>query len=309
MVAASAAFGNSFTLPAVFLTTLLPAPLADRALGYAALFLLAWSPCLWSIGLALIGGKEQPGGPAQQRQQGQQQQAEAAGGAGAGAAGGSAAGSPKPLAWRQPRAVDVTPVGASGSSVDGGAAEPPSWLEQLVQHPVATRLGQFVSQVGGGDPVVMGSEGGSRGHQLCCPLHLEWHELAAGQRGSLCCTVSVRKRAWLCTSLLQGTSRPPTCWPPLPPQVLNPPVVAILAGMMVGLTPAGRALLVATQSSGTAAAAGAAVAAHAALPPELGLLQAVVKAALEVGGRGGWGVGRVRGQAGVNRDCAGEVGP
>ncbi|KAL4420711.1 hypothetical protein ABPG75_010367 [Micractinium tetrahymenae] len=214
MVAASAAFGNSFTLPAVFLTTLLPAPLADRALGYAALFLLAWSPCLWSIGMALIGGKDQAGGPSQRRQQEQQQQADAAGG-GPGAAalaGAGGTGSLKPLAWRQPKAVDVTPLspsGSSGGSVDGGEVEPPSWVEQLVQHPVTARLGQFASQV------------------------------------------------------------------------LNPPVVAILAGMLVGLTPAGRALLVATHS-GTAAAAGAAAAAPAALPPELGLLQAVVKAALEV---------------------------
>ncbi|KAL4451371.1 hypothetical protein ABPG77_009443 [Micractinium sp. CCAP 211/92] len=214
MVAASAAFGNSFTLPAVFLTTLLPAPLADRALGYAALFLLAWSPCLWSIGMALVGGKGQPGGPAQQRQQGQQQQVEpAGGGAGSGAAalaGASGASSPKPLAWRQPRAVDVTPLSSGDGSVDSSPVEPPSWAEQLVQHPTVARLGRFAAQV------------------------------------------------------------------------LNPPVVAILAGMLVGLTPAGRTLLVATQSSGTAAAAGAAVAAPVALPPELGLLQAVVKAALEV---------------------------
>jgi len=61
MVAPSAAFGNSFTLPAIFFATLLPGAMADRALGYAALFLLAWSPCLWTIGPALVDS--QPGPP------------------------------------------------------------------------------------------------------------------------------------------------------------------------------------------------------------------------------------------------------
>jgi predicted permease len=66
LVAVSCAFGNSFTLPAVFFFTLLPAPLADRALGYAALFLLAWSPAMWSVGLALVGG----GGPMGKKKEG-----------------------------------------------------------------------------------------------------------------------------------------------------------------------------------------------------------------------------------------------
>lgn len=261
MVAASAAFGNSFTLPAVFLTTLLPAPLADRALGYAALFLLAWSPCLWSIGLALISGKDQRAG--QPRQQSQQQQVAAAGSAGPGAAamaGSGGSGSPKPLAWRQPRAVDVTPLSASDASVDGDPPEPPSWAQQLVEHPAAARLGQFASQVGARGS---GHTGASR----------------AGPPRTVNPTHHSPSHPYLYT--------PYPCPHPLP-QVLNPPVVAILAGMAVGLTPAGRALLVATQPSSTAAVAGAAIAAPAALPPELGLLQAVVKAALEVGqGRAG----------------------
>jgi len=52
----SCAFGNSFTLPAVFFLTLLPSAAASKALGYAALFLLTWSPCLWSFGLSLVHG-------------------------------------------------------------------------------------------------------------------------------------------------------------------------------------------------------------------------------------------------------------
>lgn len=236
MVAASAAFGNSFTLPAVFLTTLLPAPLADRALGYAALFLLAWSPCLWSIGMALVGGGSKQPGPAPR-----QQQVHGGNGSGGGSPGaaavqqqeglvassssGGAPRGPQPLAWRQPRVVDVTPSAVASSSSssssssadEGGEPEPPTWAQQLAQHPALPRLGQFAAQV------------------------------------------------------------------------LNPPVLAILAGTLMGLTPAGRALLVATQPGGAAAAAAAGGSVAAALPPELGLLHAVVKAALEVRGCVWWG--------------------
>ena len=160
MVAAGAAFGNSFTLPAVFLTTLLPAPLASRALGYAALFLLAWSPCLWSIGMALIGGT-----PAQQRQQQraasraaaaaqelQQLQEQQPSGQQEGVQTAGSSSGPKPLTWRQPRAVDVTPLSSSGGSLgsgDGaGAGEVPTWAEQLAQHPAVAWLSQFAAQVG-----------------------------------------------------------------------------------------------------------------------------------------------------------------
>lgn len=54
LVTAACAFQNSFTLPAVFLLSLLPAVVADRAIAYLGLYLLAWSPCLWSFGLYLI---------------------------------------------------------------------------------------------------------------------------------------------------------------------------------------------------------------------------------------------------------------
>jgi len=54
LITAACAFQNSFTLPAVFLLSLLPATVADRAVAYLGLYLLAWSPCLWSFGLYLI---------------------------------------------------------------------------------------------------------------------------------------------------------------------------------------------------------------------------------------------------------------
>ena len=62
------AFGNSLTLPLVFLLALLPAAAADRATGYLALFMMGWSPMLWTFGLQLLGGSSpptQPGGPAE----------------------------------------------------------------------------------------------------------------------------------------------------------------------------------------------------------------------------------------------------
>ena len=54
LIITACAFGNSFTLPAVFFMTLLPGALADQAIAYCGLFLMAWSPCLWSIGLNIV---------------------------------------------------------------------------------------------------------------------------------------------------------------------------------------------------------------------------------------------------------------
>ncbi len=57
------AFGNSLTLPLVFLLALLPAAAADRATGYLALFMMGWSPMLWSFGLQLLGRSMPPTQP------------------------------------------------------------------------------------------------------------------------------------------------------------------------------------------------------------------------------------------------------
>ena len=51
---AAAGFGNTLTLPLLFLYALLPGAAADAAAGYVALFLIGWSPALWSIGYALL---------------------------------------------------------------------------------------------------------------------------------------------------------------------------------------------------------------------------------------------------------------
>ena len=63
LVMSCCAFGNSLTLPLVFLLALLPAAAADRATGYLALFMMGWSPMLWSFGLQLLGRSMPPTQP------------------------------------------------------------------------------------------------------------------------------------------------------------------------------------------------------------------------------------------------------
>ena len=56
LVMTCCAFGNSLTLPLVALMELLPAHVGDRATSYLALFMVGWSPMLWSFGLRLLQG-------------------------------------------------------------------------------------------------------------------------------------------------------------------------------------------------------------------------------------------------------------
>ena len=63
LVMSCCAFGNSLTLPLVFLLALLPSAAADRATGYLALFMMGWSPMLWSFGLQLLGRSMPPSQP------------------------------------------------------------------------------------------------------------------------------------------------------------------------------------------------------------------------------------------------------
>ena len=53
---AASAFGNTFTLPIVFLVEVLGAAFGDRVAGYVALYLIGWSPALWTVGYALVTG-------------------------------------------------------------------------------------------------------------------------------------------------------------------------------------------------------------------------------------------------------------
>ena len=54
IVKAACAFGNSVTLPLIFFSTLLSGAQYDLAAGYTALFLIAWSPALWSLGYSMF---------------------------------------------------------------------------------------------------------------------------------------------------------------------------------------------------------------------------------------------------------------
>lgn len=51
LVQTACAFGNSLTLPLLFLVSLIPAAQGGVATGAIALFLLGWSPMFWTLGL------------------------------------------------------------------------------------------------------------------------------------------------------------------------------------------------------------------------------------------------------------------
>ena len=53
---ACCAFGNTFTLPLVFLVEVLGAVHGDKVAGFIALYLIGWSPALWTIGSLPAGG-------------------------------------------------------------------------------------------------------------------------------------------------------------------------------------------------------------------------------------------------------------
>ena len=53
---AACAFGNTFTLPLVFLTEVLGSANADTIAGYIALYLCGWTPLLWTVGFLIIAG-------------------------------------------------------------------------------------------------------------------------------------------------------------------------------------------------------------------------------------------------------------
>lgn len=53
---AACSFGNTFTLPLVFLTEVLGRARADETAGYIALYLIGWTPVLWTVGFLLIAG-------------------------------------------------------------------------------------------------------------------------------------------------------------------------------------------------------------------------------------------------------------
>ena len=59
---ACAAFGNTFTLPLLFVVEVLGASFGDRVAGYIALYLIGWSPALWTVGYLYLSGASGGGG-------------------------------------------------------------------------------------------------------------------------------------------------------------------------------------------------------------------------------------------------------
>jgi len=66
MVRACCMFGNSMTLPLVFMASLLAPAVNARAVGYLALYQMAWSPLLWALAPRVLHPSKlvQPGGQA-----------------------------------------------------------------------------------------------------------------------------------------------------------------------------------------------------------------------------------------------------
>ena len=56
VVQTACAFGNSLTMPLIFLLSPFPASMSSVATGAVALFLLGWSPMFWTLGHSRISG-------------------------------------------------------------------------------------------------------------------------------------------------------------------------------------------------------------------------------------------------------------
>lgn len=60
IITAACAFGNAATLPLVFLRGMLSPNDYSSAAGYLALFMVGWSPCLWSWGYQMLSSTDRP---------------------------------------------------------------------------------------------------------------------------------------------------------------------------------------------------------------------------------------------------------
>lgn len=60
LITAACAFGNCVTLPLVFLNGTLSPTDYGTAAGYLALFMVGWSPCLWTVGYQIMSSTSGP---------------------------------------------------------------------------------------------------------------------------------------------------------------------------------------------------------------------------------------------------------
>ncbi|KAG0568183.1 hypothetical protein KC19_6G000700 [Ceratodon purpureus] len=59
IITAACAFGNSFTLPLIFMTGVLGGEETSKIAGYLALFMVGWSPALWTVGYSMIAAGDE----------------------------------------------------------------------------------------------------------------------------------------------------------------------------------------------------------------------------------------------------------
>ncbi|MCO5597618.1 hypothetical protein L7F22_051699 [Adiantum nelumboides] len=64
LLTAASAFGNTVTLPLVFLSGMLSQSDYSTAAGYLALYMVGWSPCLWTLGYSILSSTSMPSEPA-----------------------------------------------------------------------------------------------------------------------------------------------------------------------------------------------------------------------------------------------------
>jgi hypothetical protein len=236
LITAACAFGNSFTLPAVFFLSLLPGVLADQAIAYSGLFLLAWSPCLWSFGLTIVENGFTRGtisAPDRNNTSG-------SGGGGLG----------------------NTNKNNNGMNRGG--------QQQLTGNIMAMNTTSGGTGVGGAGAAMAGAVGGSNGGGYTTTI-----DLTPSSQPSSASTVSnlpINKLSYFIATLSRFASR-----------TLNPPVLSILIGAIVGLSPAGKDLFLALKSSpGAGFTASSSSFSLGYLPFELSLVWAGLKGAYEV---------------------------
>ncbi|KAI5066294.1 hypothetical protein GOP47_0018918 [Adiantum capillus-veneris] len=63
LLTAASAFGNTITLPLVFLSGMLSQSDYSTAAGYLALYTVGWSPCLWTLGYLILSSTSGPSEP------------------------------------------------------------------------------------------------------------------------------------------------------------------------------------------------------------------------------------------------------
>eukprot|EP00892_Ulva_mutabilis_P006156 jgi/Ulvmu1/3912/UM018_0135.1 len=190
LVQTACAFGNSLTLPLLFLVSLVPAAQEGLATGAVALFLLGWSPMFWTLGLRRLTTaadamlKGQPGAGVGEGEAPPAQPGNGGGGGSGGsipgvrlspinsgtAAAPAAAAVPPPLAPIAPSALpthmaqlpsvaELRRMEASGAAVPRFIADPPG----ATAAGAAVVDGSSNGDGGGGDRAVRRSSGNSLG--------------------------------------------------------------------------------------------------------------------------------------------------